>query len=234
MANQFGALTDHFGFATSDLVLVESSATPVARSVERATDANGDNVEQETHGQTTAGTLAEASCKYALKSGTLNLNTLACGFIAETDAIAQQIEAATSKDEWPTITVSGPIEVITPIAPATFANTFTLPSITLTGAKRAQLLGFTIGETCRLNASTLTASIEVGSQADGVGVVVAHGLSGGVVAVTAQLVAISGVASWTVPAGYDETQAPGSEQGQAAWHTTSAAAEIILVRDAAA
>lgn len=235
MANQFGALTDYWGLDSTDLVLVASSSTPVAKSVERAPDEDGDFVEEAAHGQTTAGTLAEASCTYALKSSTLSLGTLACGYFAAeaplVNRIIKSIEAGTSNDGWPQITVSGLINVLAVTAVPGKDYTYTLPAITLTGAKRAQLLGFTIGEDCRLTGSSLSASIDVASQPDGKGEIVAHGISGGVVSVTAELVAIDGAASWIAPATWLETQTPGVDEGQAAWHTASASAETILARD---
>jgi hypothetical protein len=238
MANQFGALTDYWGLASSDLVLVASSSTPVSKSVERAPDEDGDFVEEASHGQTSAGTLAEASCTYALKSSTLSLATLKCGYFAAEDTLVKRIinsiEAGTSNDGWPQITVSGMINVLAVTAVSGKEYTYTLPSITLTGAKQAQLLGFTIGENCRLTSSSLSASIDVASQADGEGEIVAHGISGGVVSVTAELVAIDGAASWTAPATWQETQTPGVDEGQAAWHTASASAETILDRDTSA
>jgi len=235
MANQFGALTDYWGLASADLVLVASSSTPVAKSVERAPDEDGDFVEEASHGQTSDGTLADASCTYALKSSTLSLATLKCGYFAAADTLVNRIinsiEASTSNDGWPQITVSGMINVVAVTAVSGKDYTYTLPAITLTGYKRAQLMGFTIGENCRLTGSTLSASIDVASQANGIGVVVAHGMSGGVVTVTAELVAIDGAASWTAPATWQETQTPGVDEGQAAWHTSSASAETILARD---
>jgi hypothetical protein len=241
MANQFGALTDHFNLATSDLVLVDSSLTPVAKSIERATDEDGDNVAEQEHGQTAAGTLAEASCTYALKSGTLDTSTLACGYFAAAagppavlNRIITSISIATSNDGWPQVTVTGMVGVIAVTAVSGKDATYTLPEYTITGYKRAQLIGFTIGENGRLTSSSYEATIETASQADGEGVIVAHGMSGGVQSVTAEQVAIDAAATWTPAAGWIETQAPGVSEGQASWHTASMSAEQILERDTSA
>ena len=245
MANQYGALTDHWGLLSEGgalqgkAVLVASSSTPVAKSVVRAQDANGDNAAEEESGQTAAGTLAEVSCTYALTQNTLNLNTLKLGaIIAGTPTkLALSLEATTSNGEWPQITVSGLINAIEVVAPAGKLNTFSIvDSITLTNAKRAQLLDFTVGVTgpppnCRLTGSTYSASIESAEATNGVGVIVAHGLSGGVVTQACELVAVEGAASWTPGGTWIETQKPGADEGAAAWHTASASAEKILARD---
>jgi hypothetical protein len=237
MSDQYGALTDHWGLLgvgaalNGKAVLVASSSTPVAKSVNRAQDANGDNAAEALAGQTAAGTLAEASCTYALSQSTVNLNTLKLGEIAA-NKIAATLNASTSNTGWPQITVTGLINTITVIAPTGKLNTFSIAdSITLTNAKRAQLLDFTVDADCRLTGSTYTASIETAEQANGVGVIVAHGVSGGVVTQSCELVAVADVAAWTPGVTWKETQAPGADEGAAAWHTTSASAEKILARD---
>jgi len=240
MANQYGALTDHFGLigATGALyqkaVLVAASSTPVAKSVNRAQDLNGDNAAEAAAGQTAAGTLAEVSCTYALDQATVNLNTLELGELVA-GTIARTLTAVTSNGAWPQITVTGLFNALTVVAPTGKLNKFSITdSITLTNAKRAQVLDFTVDAACRLTGSTYTASIETAEQANGVGVIVAHGLSGGVVTQSCELVAITDVAAWTPGGTWIETQAPGAGEPQAGWHTTSAAAEKLLARDAAA
>jgi hypothetical protein len=237
MSDQYGALTDHWGLIgtggalENKAVLVASSSTPVAKSVNRAQDANGDNAAEALAGQTAAGTLAEASCTYALSQNTVNLNTLKLGEIAA-NKIAATLSAVTSNSAWPQITVTGLINTITVVAPTGKLNTFSIAdSITLTNAKRAQLLDFTVDADCRLTGSTYAASIETAEQTNGLGVIVAHGISGGVVTQSCELVAVADVAAWTPGVTWKETQAPGADEGAAAWHTTSASAEKLLARD---
>ena len=238
MADQYGALTDHWGLLTEvtgalngKAVLVAASSTPVAKSVSRAQDANGDNAAEALAGQTAAGTLAEASCTYALSGNTVNLNTLKLGEIAA-NKIARTLSAVTSNSAWPQITVTGLINALTVVAPAGKLNTYSiLDSITLTNAKHAQLLDFTVGGDCRLTGSTYSASIETAEQANGLGVIVCHGISGGVVTQSCELVAVTAAATWTPGETWKETQKPGADEGAAAWHTTSGAAEKLLARD---
>jgi hypothetical protein len=240
MSDQYGALTDHWGLIGSGgalenkAVLVKVNLTPVAKSVNRAQDANGDNAAEALAGQTAAGTLAEVSCTYALSQNTVNLNTLKLGEIAA-NKIARTLSAVTSNSAWPQITVAGLINSITVVAPTGKLNTFSIAdSITLTNAQRAQLLDFTVDADCRLTGSTYSASIETAEQTNGLGVIVAHGVSGGVVTQSCELVAIADVAAWTPGETWKETQAPGADEGAAAWHTTSGAAEKLLARDSAA
>ena len=237
MANQFGALTDHWGLVGSGgalenkAVLVASSEVPVARSVVRAQDANGDNAAEELTGQTAAGTLMDVSCTYSLTQASVNLNTLKLGEIAA-NKIANSLKAETSNSDFPKITVSGQTGTIAVVAPSGKANTFSITdSITLTNARRAQLLDFSVDEDCRLTGSAYTAAIEIGETTNGLGVVVAHGVSGGTVTQSCELVAVEDAAGWTPGASWKETQAPGADQGAAAWHTASGAAEKILARD---
>jgi hypothetical protein len=44
-------------------------------------------------------------------------------------------------------------------------------------------------------------------------------------------VAVDDPAAWTPGVTWNETQAPGADEGAAAWHTTSASAEKLLARD---
>jgi len=229
MSNKFGALTDHFSLASDDLVLVDSSEVPVAQDRTDAQDENGDITASAFHGNT-AGDLKEVSCTYALKSGSLNLNTLYLGEL-ETGLVATSLEASTSNTEWPQITISGTKGVEDVCNPDSAGTRFQLPNITLQGCKRAQIMGFTVGDNCKLTGSSLSASIELAQQEDGEGEPVAHGVSGGTYEVSADFVGITASPSWTVTlAGLTETQTPGSAEGQAAWHTGSGTAAGTLTR----
>lgn len=230
--DNFGARTDHFGLETQDLVLVDSSAVKVAESVERAEDENGDFADEEKHGQNAEGDLAEASCTYALKSGTLNLNTLKIGEKTVGNIITS-LEATTSNGAWPQIVVAGQINAETVTAPPGKKNTWTIKdSIELVGAKRAQLMDFTIGVGCRLTGSSYSASVDVASQADGLGIIVAHGVSGGVVQQTAEMVRITAACTWIPGETWLEEQKPGSEEPQANFEVSgTATASKILARD---
>ena len=132
MGTDFGSLTDHFGLATAGLVLIGSTKTPVAKS--RADDTGdecGDIVNAAWFG---GGTVNDVTNEYLLKSGTLDLATLLLGEQEAGIAIAS-ISAATSNSDWPKISVSGKTGLETIVAPPGKANTWTLPSITLTAKK---------------------------------------------------------------------------------------------------
>ena len=232
MADGFGAYTDHFGIASADLIVVGSSEVPDPMSRATADDENGDHAAATWYGNT-GSALKTVSTTYRLKSGTLNLNTLQVGEL-EAGTIADNVGVTTSNSDWPEIVLSGKTGCETVVAPTGKANTWTLPDITITGAKRAQLLGFTIGEGCALTGSGLTATIDLAQLDDGEGEPAAHGVSGAVATQTAELVRVTAAPSWTKHLLFTETQAPGEDQPQAGYHTASAAAEIILDRDSAA
>ncbi len=226
--SDFGALTDHFGYASSDLILVDSSADPNPETRTDATDENGDIAASTWHG---AGGIEDISCTYALKSGTLNLNTLVVGEKTATTQFIESIEVAPTNAQWPQITVSGKKGLVAITAPDGKLNTFALPSITIKGIKAAQEMGFTTGANCKLTGASLSASCTMEQQDDGVGDPAAHGVSGGVMTVSADFVRITAAPSWTVTlADAEETKAPGVEQGQAAYHTGTGTYEYILTR----
>ena len=132
----FGGKTDHFGFATTDLILQESSKVPRAPNEAKALDANGDVAVTKLYGND-AGTIYDVSCTYLLKSGTLNLNTLSVGELSS-GVFAGSIEVTTSNGDWPKITVSGALGYAAFQAPSGKTAKAALPSITLTGGKFAQ------------------------------------------------------------------------------------------------
>jgi hypothetical protein len=235
MANDFGALTNHFSAlinlaSVTALKLVDSKKTPVARSRADANDANNDVAAATWYGATD---IYDVSCEYELVSDTLALNTLKLGEIVAGTAVAS-ISAATSNTAWPRITLTGRSGLETMVAPATKANTFTLPAITLTAARRAQPIGFTVGADGRLTGCTFEASCEIAETVDGLGAPAAHGVSGAIGTVTADFVRVTDQPSWAITlSGLTSTKEPGADEGQAAYHTTNASAEMVIARDAA-
>jgi hypothetical protein len=226
MAN-FGALTDHFGLgSTSGFELVDSSATPRSMSRADAQDANGDIADAAWHGNTTAA-LKDASCTYALKSGTLATGTvLKLGQLAA-GKIALSVEVATSNGGWPQITVSG---VIGPSQTLVLeqVKTYALPAYTISGKKQAQLMGVTI-ENGRLTDCSMSASCDWAQQDDGQGEPVAYGVSGAVATASATAVAVSAESPELAAAeGWTASQDSGLEESQASWHTASISVEKVL------
>ena len=240
MADDFGALTDHFGILAlthgegtmNDILkLVDSSKTPVAMSRGDAQDENLDIAAATWFGNT-AGTLFEASSTFALVSGSLPLSEMEIGELVATKIVAS-FEITTSNGGWPQITFSGRTGTGAVVAPASLLNTWTLPAITITAIKQAQLIGFTVGATCRLTGSGFGITCDIAQQDDGLGEPAAHGVSGAIATVTAELVRVTGACEWALTfSGLTETQAPGATEGQAAYHTASAAAELVVARDA--
>jgi hypothetical protein len=240
MANGFGAYTDHFGIlAIVDgvgtladvLEITGSSKTPDANSMAQAVNENGDPEVATWYGNT-AGELFAASSTFVCKSGDFDLALIKGGEVAAGKVI-DSIQVGTSNDGWPQITVSGKLGAETIVAPTGLLNTWSLPSITIYGAMRAQLLDFTIGATCALTASSLSGQLNLSQANDGEGEPAAHGISGGMLTVTANMVYITAEPSWTPGVDWTENQAPGIDESQAAYHTTSASAQQIWARDVA-
>jgi hypothetical protein len=226
--SNFGALTDHFGLADTNLVLVASSKVPVASRRADAQDENGDIAASAFYGNS-AGELFEVSNTYALKSGSLDTGSLQIGEVSS-GLVATTGEITTDNGSWPQITLSGTLGAEDVCAVSGYENTFSFPSYTILGCKRAQPMGFTVTGG-RLTGCILSGSIELAQQENGLGEPVAHGVSGGTVEVSADFVRTSTAPAWTVGAGLTETQAPGADEGQAAFHTASATAAGTLSRD---
>jgi hypothetical protein len=237
--SNFGALTNHFSdlidlTSITQLKLIDSSKTPTPRNRADANDAENDVAAATWFGATD---IFDISCTYLLKGSTLAMNTLKLGEIVAGTAVAS-ISAATSNTQWPRITITGRTGLETMAAiggtPAKL-NTFTLPALTLTGAKRAQPLGFTVGADGRLTGCSFEATAEIAEETDGVGEPCAHGISGAVGTVNADFVRVTGAPTWALTlSGLTSTQEPGANEGQAAYHTTPASAEIVIARDTAA
>lgn len=219
--SNFGGLTDHFSVATSDLVLVSSTSTPVSQTRADAQDENGDIAASAWHGNTSAG-LSEASCVYALKSGSLP-TTLALGQ-KSVGVVILSIAVATSNGAWPQVTVSGIIgsDALEQV------KTYALGDLSITGKKQAQLLGVSL-TTGKLNDCTLTATCDWAQQDSGLGEPVAYAVSGAASSVSATAVATGTDAPvLAAVSGYTVVQASGKDEGQAAWHTASITTEKVL------
>jgi len=235
--SNFGALTDHFSLASSDLILIESSESKIEQSRADAQDENGDIAASTFYGNTTQD-MREISCTYALKSGSVNINTIKLGALAASPTVLREsIEVSTSNSEFPQITVSGRKNIVSVTAPSGKLNTFTLPSFSVTGAMRAQPIFCTVGAGSRLTASSLSASVDVAQQDNGLGEPIAHGISGGQGTFTGDFVRVTAAPSWTIVTagntsfGITETQAPTVEQGQAAYHTGTGTGAFTIIRD---
>ena len=236
-ATNFGARTDHFSLASTDLILIDSTITPISKNVERAPNEDNDYEDIESHGQNAGDNLSDISCTYELQSGTLNLNTLSVGELI-VGTIAASLVATTANNAWPKIVVSGIFNSEAVTAPSGKLNTWTIPtSIILTGAQRAQTMDFAYDAGCRLTGSSYTAEVEPTSTTNGLGVVTAHGVSGGIATQTAELIKITVACAWTPAAltEWVETGLPESAEPQASWETSaSQSATINITRDTSA
>lgn len=235
----FGALTDHFsilsivdgsGTLGDILELIASPKTPDPMSRADALDENGDTAASTWYGNT-AKALFEASSTFTVKSGTLDTALLKLGELA-TGVVVTGIDGGTDSGGWPTITVKGKLGTEAIVAPSGKLNTWTLPSWSIVGSKRAQTIDFSVGAGCKCTSSGFSASIELAQTEDGLGEPAAHGVSGGVCTLSANIQAVTAEPAWTLSGNWTETQAPGADEGQAAYHTGSGAAEQILERDA--
>lgn len=232
MAKKFGALTDYFDLAGDTLTLVNSTKTPRALTAERVAS-KCEYVAEATHGQTSAGTLAEVSCTYeVVAGGTFSASSLVLG--VNDTIIVTSIEIESAEGTLPTVTVSGLINIgDIADAPTGKAASVTLPAVSVKGSICAQELGATLTAGA-LSSTTLSYAIQVEDIADGTGVIIAHGLHLPISTITASLVAVGETEiSWAPPSGYTLLQALGSDQPQASWHTATATAEKMLTLNTA-
>lgn len=230
----FGGKTDHFSFATTDLILQESSKIPRPPNEANALDANGDVAKTELYGND-AGTIFDVSATYLLKSGTLDLSTLFVGELS-TGVFVGNISVDTTNGAWPKISVSGALGYAAFQAPTGKTAKAALPAITLTGGKFAQLMGFTVTGGA-LNGTSLSVSCDTAEAADGEGEPVAYAASFPNAEVVANGVYTTAAFAWAVTApgvGLIEKQPESAVEPQAAWHTSTATGYIPMVRGTAA
>lgn len=222
----FNSQTDYFGLASASLICIESNTTPIPKSVEYAKDEDGYNVAD---GSYEAGPAVAVENTYELQSATLNLNTIALGYLLNgaTKMVIEKVAATTGNNQWPQLVVSGYTDVIN----ETTMPTFTLPSVTLTGIKQAQGLDFTVGASCRLTASNLDAECTLDHTLADDTTVGAMGISGATVSIGCTATEIDGVVTWTPDAAYEETQAPNAANGNINFGSASATAERFLAAD---
>lgn len=246
--SNFGSITDHFGLITElpgvNLKLVNSSKTPVDWSRANAMDENGDIAASAYYGNQRG--MAEVSCTYAFCSGIFNLQQIRLGIMDfSTTTVRQSIEVTTSNTEFPQITLTGRTNIASVTAPPDRGNKFAIPSFWLNGTKRAQPMHCQIAGGGRCTGSSLSANIEIHEQADGAGEIIAHGISGGVGTFSVDGVRTSSttpptfslVTSSSTPPVYSNTgfglaitQYLGTEEGQASFHTFTAAGAFSLIR----
>jgi hypothetical protein len=228
MSNKWAATTDHFSLADTDLKLISNSKIP--RGDSNRADAlteDGDIDAAEWHGEA-AEPIYDLECEYELQSGTLDLADIAMGYQSAGLAITS-LKLDTSNGAWPKLTVSGASGLLNLDTLATW----TLPTLEVDGKKRAQLLGFTIAEGCRLSGSSFEFGLELSESTDGSGVPGAHALSSNDAAkIGAEGQSVTTAGAWTLTlSGLTETQPPGVVEPQADWHTWSAEAELVIARD---
>ena len=229
MAN-FGALTDHFADISTGWTLKNSSNPVTPKSRADAINANGDVCDATWYGSVA---LFDISCDYELQSGTVNANTLKLGELsALTGTIVNSISLGTSNSGLPTMSISGRLGCTAVVAPAGFLNTFTLPSIALTAAFRAQAMGFTV-DTCDITDTSFAFTSNIAEATNGLGVQSAHGVSGATGALSANWIRCPDEdPAWTLTlAGLESTADPSESEPDAAYHTASSAAEIVVARD---
>jgi hypothetical protein len=244
--SNWGALTDHFGILAiangegtlaTVLKLKVSPKTPIAHSRSEAEDENGDVAAAKWYGA--PNTMFEASSTFEVVGGTLPLELLKLGEVT-VGKIIDSIEIGTDNGEWPTLTVSGRLGCIAVVAPEEKLNTYSLPEINIVAIKAAQFFGGTSGggfaaaSNTKLTSSSMSFSIDIAETTDGLGVPCAHGVSGGLAELSADIVSITAAPGWTLDTDYwTQTQAPGTEESSNEYHTGSGTAEAILERDAA-
>jgi hypothetical protein len=226
----FSGMVDHFGLADTKLILKSSSNDPHAKGVETASDENGNTIAQ---GLYIDGAGEAAECVYELQSSTLNLNTLSLGPTGSaSEIVIESINVATNSGEWPQITVSGYIGITTDSGEDPAGDTFTLPSITISGTKTAQEMGFSgTGTDSKLQSSSLTAEGEihfVRSDADTVGAV---GFTGATVTNEGTVLLKDGADSISFTSPFEEVQALTSSGEMVGWSEGSFSGQGFLAAE---
>jgi len=228
MPTNFGTPTDHFGLATADLILIDSTSDSTGGDRVDAIDANGDIADK---AYISGGGIKNVKCTYSLIGGTLDLSTLFLGEIA-TGKIVGQITATPSAGACPKIEITGQTGAAAVVAPSGFLTKWKLPAITLTPLMAAVPMGFTV-TTGKLQSASLTASCTIKDDTNAAGTPVAHGVSGASCQAQCTLTATSAaVPAAAAAVGWAETVS-GDASPQANWDTASFTFDIVLAREAA-
>ena len=186
---------DPFGISSSTLA-VKSTSDGNSGSVAEATDENGTIVAQESYGNRMS-----PSAEYALKKET-TFDEIVLGDVSTYKTkrvVLTQLTINTSAGGEPTISASG--EEIEASSDGTCPATYTIPEFTLGVCHHAKILfsAFSISGTgCYLNSANYTAQCENGT-AMIEGAVVAHGVYGAYIEVTAEIVSTSGTVPTVTP-----------------------------------
>lgn len=186
---------DPFGISSSTLA-VKSTSDGNSGSVAEATDENGTIVAQESYGNRMS-----PSAEYALKKET-TFDEIVLGGVSTYKTkrvVLTQLTINTSAGGEPTISASG--EEIEASSDGTCPATYTIPEFTLGVCHHAKILfsAFSLSGTgCYLNSANYTAQCENGT-AMIEGAVVAHGVYGAYLEVTAEIVATSGTVPTVTP-----------------------------------
>lgn len=222
----YGNGTDYFGKGSASLVLIESSTTPKGQSKADALDENGNFVDE---GFYDSGPAAQISCTYALISSTLDLSTLALGYllVTATKTCITSIEVTTSNSEWPRVKIDG----FTGVTNETDMPAFTLDAITINGKKIAQGLDFSVGADCRLTNSSYKISGNMSFALNASGDVGAMAFTGAQAEISGTAVEVEGAITWTPGGTWTETQGPGASNSNIGWGTSSFTAVKGVVAD---
>ena len=186
---------DPFGISSSTLA-VKSTSDGNSGSVAEATDENGTIVAQESYGNRMS-----PSAEYALKKET-TFDEIVLGGVSTYKTkrvVLTQLTINTSAGGEPTISASG--EEIEASSDGTCPATYTIPEFTLGVCHHAKILfsAFAItGTGCYLNSANYTAQCENGT-AMIEGAVVAHGVYGAYLEVTAEIISTSGTVPTVTP-----------------------------------
>ena len=186
---------DPFGISSSTLA-VKSTSDGNSGSVAEATDENGTIVAQESYGNRMS-----PSAEYALKKET-TFDEIVLGGVSTYKTkrvVLTQLTINTSAGGEPTISASG--EEIEASSDGTCPATYTIPEFTLGVCHHAKILfsAFSISGTgCYLNSANYTAQCENGT-AMIEGAVVAHGVYGAYLEVTAEIISTSGTVPTVTP-----------------------------------
>jgi hypothetical protein len=224
----YGRDTDFFGIAgvAPGLVFFGGNKVPKPQTMVRAMNEDGDPVAEDSFDGGPADAIEN---DYRLLSGSLNLNLLSLGYVlvGSANRAIVSITVTTSNTEWPTLKVVG-FDAVTNY---TTMPIFTLPSISISGLKKAQGLDFSVGSACRLTGSSWSATAEFAHALNGTGVVGAMAMSGALLEQSGEATEITGAVTWTPGSGYTETQGPNAANAEATWGTGGFGATKLILRN---
>lgn len=207
----YGATTDFWGFADTNVKLESSSSEPSIGGEAQCVDSNGDvnaSTTYDTANKTVSSTYRPCSDTALVLYDTTTAVDLRLGKVVSGNVITS-IEVSTTNTDRPTVTISG--EFAHGVADTAFSK-YDPTDLEIAPLRKAQAIGATADTVTKVTGSSITASVSVSKTADSQGNTACMDVYAGRIEAGNDLVSCTGTpgasadTGWTRSAGTSESQ----------------------------